>query len=84
MCSTQEREFKLTTNAESVLHIYAVRCCKKYFMTIFKLKNNTRELSVCLKSRKHTNHNWYKSTELGGTFAPKTIAHSFGFFVHAS
>lgn len=25
MCSTQERNSKLTTNAESVLHIYAVR-----------------------------------------------------------
>jgi hypothetical protein len=25
MCSTQERNFKLQTNAESVLHIYAVR-----------------------------------------------------------
>lgn len=25
MCSTQERNFKLTTDAESVLHIYAVR-----------------------------------------------------------
>ena len=52
---------------------------KNNFMTIFKLKNKTRELRVCLKSRKHTNHNWYKRTEIGGTFAPKTIAHSFGF-----
>jgi len=48
-------------------------------MTIFKLKNKTKELRVCLKSRKHTNHNWYKRTEIGGAFAPKTISHSFGF-----
>ncbi len=30
MCSTQERNFKLKTNAESVLHIYAVISCKNY------------------------------------------------------